>query len=198
MMNDIAKEQNGYVRDVIKQRRSIGQMSEEQPEREQIEQLLEAATYAPNHHLSEPWHFFVLTGAAREELGEVMAASLKARMAEPTSPKSQSQLLKERNKPLRAPVVITVAVKGVADQEEFLERVEATAAAVQNMLLTAQEMGLATMWRSGKAAYDPQVKRWFGLAPEDHIAAFLYVGFPKGARQERIPTHFSNKTTWLA
>jgi|SRR6266568_3210461 len=197
-MNDTAKAQNVYVRDVIKQRRSIGQMTEEQPSREQIEQLLEAATYAPNHHVSEPWHFFVLTGAAREELGKVMAESLKARMEEPTSKKSQFQLLKECNKPLRAPVVITVAARGAADQEEFLERVEATAAAVQNMLLAAQEMELATIWRSGSAASDPQVKRWFGLAPKDHIVAFIYVGFPKCPRQERIPTHFSSKTTWLS
>src|SRR5262249_1989586 len=114
------------------------------------------------------------------------------------SKKSQFQLLKECNKPLRAPVVITVAAKGVADQKEFLERIEATAAAVQNMLLAAQEMGLATIWRSGSAAYDPQVKRWFGLASEAHIVAFMYVGFPKFSRQERIPTHFANKTTWLA
>lgn len=197
-MNDTVNAQNVSVRDVIKQRRSIGQMTDEQPSREQIEQLLEAATYAPNHHLTEPWHFFVLTGAARTELGKVLAESLKACMEEPTSKKSQFQLLKECNKPLRAPVVITVAVKGVAEQEEFLERVEAAAAAVQNMLLAAQEMGLATIWRSGKASYDPQVKGWFGLSPADHIVGFIYVGFPRSPRQERIPTHFSSKTTWLS
>jgi nitroreductase len=197
-MNDTVKAQHVSVRDIIKQRRSIGQMTEEQPSREQIEQLLEAATYAPNHHISEPWQFFVLTGAAREELGKVMAATLQARLEEPASMKSQFQLLKECNKPLRAPVVITVAVKGVADQEEFLERIEATAAAVQNMLLAAQEMGLATIWRTGSASYDPQVKRWFGLGPEDHIVAFVYVGFARFPRQERIPTSFSSKTTWLS
>jgi nitroreductase len=197
-MNKITKSKTDSIRDIIKKRRSIGQMTEEQPSQEQLEQLLEAATYAPSHHITEPWHFFVLTGSAREELGKVMADALQARMEEPTSKKSQFQLQKERNKPLRAPVIIAVAVKGVTDQEEFLERVEATAAAVQNMLLAAQEVGLAAIWRSGSAAYDPQVKSWFGLAPEDHIAAFVYVGFPKCPRPERLPTHFSSKTTWLS
>ena len=75
-MNDTARAQNVSVHDVIKQRSSIGQMTDEQPSREQIEQLLEAATYVPNHHVTEPWHFFVLTGAARAELGNVMAESL--------------------------------------------------------------------------------------------------------------------------
>src|SRR5215472_18850192 len=109
-----ATESTQYNRafDIIKQRRSIGQFTQDQPTLAQIERLLEAATYAPNHHVTEPWHFFVLTGAAREELGKVMAESLKAYMEEPTSKKSQFQLLKECNKPLRAPVVITVAARG--------------------------------------------------------------------------------------
>src|SRR4051794_13169267 len=48
------------VFETIKQRRSVGQVTQEEPTRGQIERLLEAATYAPNHHVTEPWHFFVL------------------------------------------------------------------------------------------------------------------------------------------
>src|SRR5713226_1924298 len=57
------------VLETIKQRRSVGQVTAEEPTREQIERILEAATYAPSHHVTEPWHFFVITGAAREGLG---------------------------------------------------------------------------------------------------------------------------------
>ena len=197
-MNHLTSVQHTYVLDVIKQRRSVGLMTQEQPTRDQIEQLLEAATYAPNHHVTEPWHFFVLTGVAREELGKVMATALQTRLGETNSKKVQMQLLKEQNKPLRAPVIITVIVTHVDQQTDFLERIEAACAAVQNMLLTAQEMGLATIWRTGDAAYDPQVKRWFGLTPDDHIVAFVYLGFPSCPRPARIPTHFSAKTTWLS
>jgi hypothetical protein len=59
-------------------------------------------------------------------------------------------------------------------------------------------MGLATIWRTGDPATDPLVKEWFGLAPNDHIVAFVYVGYPKVARAMRVPTHFSAKTTWLS
>jgi len=185
--------------DIIKQRRSIGQLTQDQPTRAQIERLLEAATYAPNHHVTEPWHFFVLTGAAREELGEIMATSLKARLNEQDGEAVQQRLWKERRKPLRAPVIITVVTKAaLREQEPMIEDIEATAAAVQNMLLAAEELGLGTMWRTGDAAYDPLVKRWFGLAPDDHIVAFVYVGFPVQARQMRVPSHFAAKTTWLS
>jgi nitroreductase len=198
-MNAIESIQYARVFDTIKQRRSIGQFTQDQPTRAQIERLLEAATYAPNHCVAEPWHFFVLTGASREELGEIMATSLKASLGEQESEALQLRLWKERQKPLRAPVIITVATKGaLRKQEPIIEDIEAAAAAVQNILLTAEELGLGTMWRTGDTAYDPLVKHWFGLTPEDHIVAFVYVGFPVHTRQMRIPTHFSAKTTWLS
>src|SRR6266571_7065406 len=46
-------------------------------------------------------------------------------------------------------------------------------------------------------AYDPRIKQWLGLAPEDHIVAFVYLGFPAIPKVERHPTHFEEKTTWL-
>ena len=188
------------VFETIKKRRSIGKMTQQRPSRQQIEQLLEAATHAPNHHKVEPWKFIVLAGNAREELGLIMAASLASHLDETASDKAQARLNKERTKLLRSPVVIAViAQPPLPSQPNVLEieNIEAVAAAVQNMLLTAEEIGLACMWRTGDAAYDPRVKQWLGLAPAEHIVAFLYVGFPAIPALERVPTPFAEKTTWL-
>ena len=185
------------VFEVIKRRRSIGKMTGERPSRGQIERLLEAATHAPNHHKVQPWKFIVLAGSAREELGALMAASLAGRLEETTREKAQAVLNKERNKLMRSPVVIVVAAE-IPHQPNVLEieNIEATAAAVQNMLLAGEEMGLACMWRTGDAAYDARVKQWLGLAPEEHIVSLLYVGFPAIPHLERKPIPFKEKTTW--
>ena len=185
------------VFDVIKRRRSIGKMTAERPTREQIEVLLEAATHAPNHHNTQPWKFIVLAGSAREELGTVMAMSLANRLEETSSENAQARLNKERNKPLRSPIVI-VAVSEAPKQPNVMEldNIEAVSAAVQNMLLTAEEMGLACMWRTGDAAIDSHVKEWFELDPGDQIVAFLYIGYAAIPRIERIPIPFKQKTTW--
>ncbi len=173
-------------------------MTTAMPTREQIACILEAATYAPNHHKVEPWKFFVLTGKVREELGEVMAEALTARFAETSSEKAHSQREKERRKPLRSPVIIVVAVECLQQTwEQVVENIEAASAAVQNMLLAAEELGLASYWRTGDAAYNPHVKAWFGLAPDDHIVAFLYLGFAATPLPKRVPTHFAEKTRWL-
>jgi nitroreductase len=186
------------VFETIKRRRSIGKMTRERPTREQIERMLEAATHAPNHHKVEPWKFIVLAGKAREELGKVMADSLARRLEETRSEKAQALLNKERGKLLRSPVVIAVAAEPAKQPQVMeIENIEAVAAAVQNMLLAAEEMGLACMWRTGDAAYDPCVKEWLGLSAEDHLVAFVYVGFPAIPRQERHPTDFAEKTTWI-
>lgn len=187
------------VFEVIKRRRSVGQVTQEEPTRGQIERLLEAATYAPSHHVTEPWHFFVVTGPAREKLGEIMEESLRRRTPDVDNEKTRLLLRKERNKPLRAPVVITVALRDVQKQSgDPLENIEAAAAAVQNMLLVAEEIGLATIWRTGDTTNDPLVKQWFGLQPDDPIVAFVYVGYPRFVRPMRKPTAFSAKTTWLS
>ena len=73
-------------------------------------------------------------------------------------------LQKERTKLLRSPVVIVaIAEKPTQPNVLQIENIEAVAAAVQNMLLTAEEMGLAAMWRTGDAAFDPRVKQWLGI-----------------------------------
>ncbi len=180
--------------EIIKRRRSIGKMTEQVPTREQIEQILEAATHAPNHHKTEPWRFFVIAGKARKELGEVMAQSLAERQKDV----SQQVLNKERNKPLRSPILIAVtADHPIQSNVIAIENIEATAAAIQNMLLTAEELGLAAIWRTGDAAYAPLIKRWLGLDLEDHIVAFIYLGYPATQLAKRQPQAADSKTVWL-
>lgn len=144
-----------------------------------IEAVIEAAGWAPNHYKTEPWRFAVLTGAARERLGDVMAGSLRHRLPAPDSPEAQAMLNKERAKPLRAPVVIAVAVEP-SDRPKVreVEEIEAGAAGVENMLLAAHALGLGAMWRTGEPAYDPEVKRFLGFSPSAHIIAFVYLGYP--------------------
>jgi nitroreductase len=190
------------VFETIKRRRSIGKMTARRPTQAQIERILEAATHAPNHHKVEPWKFFVLAGKAREELGAIMQESLRESLAASTKQLSDEQvqaiLNKERSKPLRSPVLIVVVAEHPHDPKIVdIENVAATAAAIQNMLLTAEEMGLAAMWRTGNAAYDPHVKKWLGLSAEDHIVAIIYLGFAAIPHQERHPTPAQAKTTWL-
>lgn len=180
------------VLDAIRTRRSIGTMRPEMPPRSVIEEVLEAATWAPNHRVTEPWRFFVLTGEARRDLGEVMARAKFG--AEDGTPAFE----KVRAKPLRAPVVIAVAVEPqVGPKVVEIEEVTAGAAAVQNMLLAAHALGLAAIWRTGDACYSPAVKAFFGLSPSAYLLGFVYLGYPNGTSTRAKRTPAAHLTTWL-
>lgn len=186
------------VIEAINSRRSIGKMRQEPPTRDQIEGLLQAAIQAPNHHETQPWRFFVLAGKAREELGEIMMENLRQKMSETASDKAKAALEKERHKPLRSPVLIVTACQHTADNRAVeIEDLEATAAATQNILLAAEEMGLATIWRTGDAAYNDKVKAWLGLQPQDQIVGIVYVGYAAIPVSEREGRTFADKTKWL-
>ena len=93
--------------EAIKTRRTIGKSEGDVP-RETIAELVEAATWAPNHKMTQPWRFTVVTGAAREELGQIWARSASASVP----PEQRDAFVAgEAKKPLRAPVLIVVSLR---------------------------------------------------------------------------------------
>jgi nitroreductase len=168
------------VLQAIEARRSIGRLSTERPSRAQVEAILTAALYAPNHHSTHPWRFVVLASDARRTAGEALAASLDRRAADAGSTIDASTRANEAAKFLRAPVVIVVAVEPTPG-EPIDEEVAAGAAAVQNMLLAAHSLGLATTWRTGATVRDPLAAADFGFSPRAVLIGFVYLGIPDQA-----------------
>lgn len=156
----------------IQSRTSPLKLAAPAPNAAHLEEIVRAGTRAPDHGRLRPWRFTVFEGAAREKLGDAMANCLRSRI--PNSP--QEHLDAERAKAMRAPVVIVVGAKISKGKIPEIEQVCAVAAAVQNMLLTAHALGYGAMWKTGAAAYDPEVKALCGLAPEDHIVGIVYLG----------------------
>jgi nitroreductase len=191
-------ERGEIILQALRERRSMGRVRPEAPPRAQIEQIIAAAGWAPNHYRTAPWRFIVVTGAARERLGGVMAASLAATLENPDDPEARQLIERERRKPLRAPILIAVAaVPSEAPKVIEIEEIAATAAAVENMLLAAQALGLGAMWRTGRPAYDPEVKRFLGLPDHSHVLALVYVGYPDMASVPENRQDALQQTTWL-
>jgi nitroreductase len=163
-----------------------------------VEQVIEAATWAPNHRLTEPWRFVVVAGESRKALGDVMARSMRDRLPQPDGETAKAQLEKERNKPLRAPVLIAVAALPATDPRVVeSEEIAAVAAAVQNMLLAAEALGLGAMWRTGDSAFDPKVKAFLGLPAEARVVAFVYLGYAEPMPRRPRQTAGRRHTVWL-
>jgi nitroreductase len=178
----------------IHTRQSIAQVKPDPVPRALIEIILSAAVQAPNHYKVRPWRFVVMAGTGRERLGEAMARSTRAAKPEAT----EEELQKDREKPLRAPVVIAVAVDmpALAKVKE-IENVCATAAAVQNLLLAAHALGLAAIWRTGPSATDPAIKQFFGWEADQYLIGFVYIGYPQSELTPPTRPSFEDRATWM-
>ena len=164
------------VVEAIRGRRTIGAFSGRAVPRGLIEELLEAAVWAPNHKHTEPWRFHVVGGAARDELADAVWAELEAAGANPAKD--------PRAKLKRAPLFIAVTQTGSPeDPVRDLEDYAACCCATQNLLLAAHARGLAAKWSTGALAESPAAKRWLGLAACDRIVGYIYLGYaPATAR----------------
>ncbi len=148
--------------------------------REVVEELAGLAVQAPNHHRTNPWRFVVLTGQARARLGDLVADILARR---PDA--KEATVERQRAQFLRAPTVLIVASAGDADPVRHFENKHAVAAGIENLLVGATAMGLASAWKSGPAMTDPEVsaavKETLGLGAEDEVVGVVYLGYPTGA-----------------
>ena len=183
--------------DVIKaihSRYSQGEVKPDPVPRVLIEKLLSAAVQAPNHYKVRPWRLVVITGKGRERLGDVMAASLHEKHPDLTA----EALDKTRALALRAPLLIALGVDKPADARVLeIENISAVSAACQNLLLAAHAEGLGAKWRTGEWVGDPLVKEFLGLASDQLIVGFIYVGYPMFTPEGVERPSFQDRTTWL-
>lgn len=143
------------------------------PTEAHLAQVLQAAVRAPDHGRLRPWRFMLISGDQRQKFGEMLAASALRRVPG----LSEGDLQRERDKALRAPLIIVVACRVVSGTKvPAIEQLLAAGAATQNILLALHALGYASAWKTGEAAYDTDMKKALGLAADDHIVAFVYTG----------------------
>ncbi|QQD21381.1 nitroreductase [Venatoribacter cucullus] len=163
-----------HALDVLTQRVSIAQLSGPDITTDQQEMLIRAALRAADHAWLRPSRYLTVQGAARSRLGEIFLQATPDWQQLPAD--KQQKLL---NAPLRAPLVI-VAICRVQEHPKVpaLEQLLSTGAGVQNMLNAAWALGLGAIWRSGDVAHNPAVAAALGLAANEQIVGFIYVGHP--------------------
>lgn len=163
--------------ELLLSRDSALRLEEPGPDEAALDTIFRSALRAPDHGRLRPWRFVVIPREQRERFGEVLAESLRLRS--PDAP--PEALARERQKALRAPLIIVVAARmKPSDKIPEVEQIISAGAAAQNIMLAVHALGYGAMWRTGAPAYDPRVKRALGLEPADAIIGFLYIGTRAG------------------
>ncbi|OXM13974.1 nitroreductase family protein [Paenibacillus herberti] len=187
------------LQQAIRQRRSIGKVLDLPVEKEKIERILESAVWAPNHHHTEPWKFFVMTGEGRRVLGSAYANAALDGLGDLDEEEKEKRLSREEAKAMRAPVVIAVGCSPSTNPRVIRsEELAAVHCAVQNILLTAYEEGLGAVWRSGEPMQHPSMKSAFGLKEGEDLVGFIYIGYTGMIAPEGKRIAAKDKTFWIS
>ncbi|MEY9973546.1 nitroreductase [Lysinibacillus sp. RC46] len=184
------------VIEALKNRRAIRNYTTQPVEKEKIEQILQAATYAPNDRMREPWHFYVIQGDAMKRYEEMANAYLQERF--PTKPNLVESSLKVVQ---TTPVAIVVTADIVEDDADATaDNVFAVCSAIMSMWLTAEEQGLGFVWRTRGVGlvHDPRMHAFIGASESQKVVGTIFIGYPEEQElKDKKRTSFEEKTTWL-
>jgi len=157
----------------IRSRRTTKLYLKQPVDRKLVMEAIEVARWAPNHHLTEPWHFYVLGKKKIAECVELTRSVVSEKKgADMGEFKAQSAAA--------IPGWLIVSCKKSDDELLQREDYASCACAIQNLMLYLSEAGVATKWATGPITRD---KRFYDLLGVDSDEAFfvgiVWYGYPK-------------------
>ena len=187
------------VEKTIKNRRSIGwaKMNGKQIPNETVNQLLALADWAPTHGRTEPWYFFVYGGDALKQFGKTHADLYWQHTAEDKRQEATFEKL-VHNVDLASHLIVAVMKRGTNVKIPQVEEISAASAAIQNILLGATALGIASYWSSGGMTHSHALKEHLNLGEHDIILGLIYLGYtdePAKDGARNIP--LAEKVKWL-
>ncbi len=183
---------------LIKERRSLKpeKFSARKVHKEQIERMLEAANWAPNHGNTEPWRFKVYSDNASFDLLNFMGELYKK-----YTPEEKFLLNKYENFSKRAarkaPLILVYRKRDSMERVPAYEEDWAVACAVQNLSLMAAAYGIGCFWSTPKMMFQPEFKEYTHLKDDEAPMGILYLGYPEGDMPEGRRNIWINKVEWI-
>lgn len=181
--------------EIIKKRRSIFpvQYNDTPIAKADIEKVLEAANWAPNHKSTEPWRFKVIQGDAKRRLGIFLAKKY-----EEVDPRPKAMKIKKlQENPQKADVIIAICMQ--RDTKESIpewEEIAAVSMAVQNMWLLCTELGIGCYWSS--PGLISTMDEFFTLGDGEKCLGFFYMGNFNGELPEGKRSPIATKIDWIS
>lgn len=158
------------IEQAIRSRRTHKAFAPEPVPRALLDELLELARWAPNHHLTNPWRFRVLGPNALSALKEAAGPEAAVKLD-------------------RAPTLVAVTALRDPDPVTDEEDLCAAACATYAVLLAAHARGLAGYWRTPHVLRTEAGRAALGIPDDERFVALMHLGWARGEKDppERAP-----------
>ena len=167
------------ITEIIKNRRTIYPQfySSRKVHKEIIEHLLQNATWAPTHGMTQPWRFKVFTEESRKTLSDTLSMLYKE--LTPNENFREDKFAKMQARPFQASAAIVAYMKrGDNPKIPEIEEISSVACAIQNLCLTATAYGIGSFWSTPKIIYTKEMNNFLKISDEDKCMGIIYLGYP--------------------
>jgi nitroreductase len=157
------------IGELIRQRRTIHEFGPERPPNALIEAAIDAARWAPNHRLTEPWHFYLLGAETATQIADLNAELIAARG-------DADGAEKKRRRWRAVPGWLVLTCDRSEDPEREREDYAACCCAAQNLMLYLWSAGVGVKWTTGQVLQDPRFLDliWVDPVRERAVGMFWY------------------------
>jgi len=174
--------------EAIETRRSLRQLDARPVPPALVQRAIAAACLAPAPHHTRPWRYVVVGPGAREALAARMGAAWRADLERDGHPEGlvQKLLRKSRRQIVGAPALVLACLtrEGLRDwpderrdRNEWAMAQQSVGAGMQNLMLAAHALGLASYWISAPL-FAPEAAREALALPDDFVTqAFVVLGY---------------------
>lgn len=157
----------------IRGRRSIALFLQTPVNRQIILDAIEVARWAPNHHLTEPWHFYVLGKRAMKENAELIRQIV-------TEDKGADKGDFKAKAAGEIPGWLVLTCRRSDDAIRQREDYASCCCAMQNLMLYLSEAGVGSKWATGAIAEDERLLDMIGADPDrEFVVGILRYGYAK-------------------
>lgn len=158
---------------MLRSRRSVNFFKPEPVSRELLLEAVEVARWAPNHRLTEPWHFYLLGGKTMRDIVELIV-ELKTRGRD----EAARDAVRGRLQAIPTWFVQTCRLTpGMPVQEQ--EDYAACACAIQNLMLYLWRAGIGVKWTTGEATREQRFYDLLGIdSGQERVTGLFWCGYP--------------------
>jgi nitroreductase len=163
------------------------------PDRDQLTEILTAATRVPDHGKLEPWRLIVLQGEAFQRLASLAEARAKELGGD------AEMVAKGRGQyDLGKLAVVVIASPKPSLKIPAVEQLMSAAALCFGIVTAAEAAGWGACWLTGWPAHDATfAARAFGCEGGETVAGIVHIATPPADGPDRPRPDLSRMVTWV-
>lgn len=185
------------ILDSIQNRRSVRSFKNKTISKDVLKKILLMGMKAPSGKNRQPWRFFVLQDTAKERLTTIMneVALIKENKFE------NFGSLRVSSRAIQESSAVFLVYNFFSKQEQdynhyrLLMDTQSIGAAIENIILTAEDFGLGSLWICDIFQCDKEISTWIN-EPYELVAA-VAIGYPNQNPYERPRKSLEEVIKWL-